>query len=110
MSLPRPPGSSPPDRGTQRARAVWRAAAPVTFVITLFFGLLAGIGGPIVLYQLLVRGVREGRPSWVVLGVLCGVPWLLVVYVGIKRAFARKPTPPSAPESGANGTSRRDDV
>jgi len=103
------PGSSPPDRGTQRARAVWRAARPAMFVATLGFGLLAAVGGPIVLYQLIVRGVRESRPSWLVLGILCAIPWLLVVYAALKRAF--KPPPASPPPEGSgNGTPGSHDV
>ena len=105
----RPPGSSPPDRGTQRARALWRATAPLMFAATLLFGLAAAIGGPIVLYQLIVRGLRESRPTWFALGVVCAIPWLLVVYAAIKKAFVRKP-PSDPPESGANGTSRGHDV
>jgi hypothetical protein len=93
----RPPGSSPPDRGTQRAHAFWRASAPFMFAATLLFGLAAAIGGPIVLYQLIVRGLREGRASWFALGVICAIPWLLVVYAALKKALVRKP-PSDPPE------------
>ena len=102
-----PPGTSPPDRGTQRAHAVWKAARPAMFAATVLFGLLAAVGGPIILYQLIVRGIREGRPSWVALGVLCAIPWLLVVYAAIKRAIRGAPPPASPPgEHGGNGTRR----
>ena len=110
----RPPGSSPPDRGTQKVRAFWRATAPLMFVATLLFGLVAGIGGPIVLYELIARGIREERWSWLALGILCGIPWALVVYAALKRLVVRpKPKPPSAPrppEGGGHGTSRGNHV
>ena len=83
------------------------------FAATVLFGIAAAIFGPIILYELIVRGVRESHPSWVALGVICGIPWVLVVYAAIKRAI-RPPAPPSDPpsagEGGANGTSRRHDV
>jgi len=81
------------------------------FVFTAIFGLAAAIFGPIVLYLLIVRGLREGRWSWFVLGVVCAIPWVLVVYAAIKKAFVRPPPPASPPsEGGANSTSRNDDV
>jgi hypothetical protein len=111
VSDARPPGTSPPDRGTQKAHAIWRATAPLMFAATVLFGLAAAIGGPIIIYELIVRGVREQRWSWLALGVLCGIPWCLVVYAALKRAFVRKPPPPpSPPEGGRNGASGGDHV
>ena len=93
---------------------MWRATAPLMFAATALFGLIAAVGGPIVLYLLIVRGAREGRWSWFVLGVVCAIPWLLVVYAALKKAFVRTPPPPPAPpaasppgEGSANGTSGR---
>jgi hypothetical protein len=95
---------------------VWRATAPLMFAATALFGLAAAICGPIVLYLLIVRGVREQRWSWLVLGVVCAIPWLLVVYAALKKAIVRTPPPPPPPsgsppgEGGANGTSGRHDI
>jgi hypothetical protein len=70
------------------------------FLPTLLFGVVAGVLGPIVLYQLIVRGVRESHPSWLVLGIVCAIPWLLLVYAALKRALFSRPR-----EGGGNGTS-----
>jgi len=86
------------------------------FAATALFGLIAAIGGPVVLYLLIVRGAREGRWSWLALGIVCAIPWLLVVYAALKKVFVRTPPPPRPPaasppgEGGANGTSGRHDV
>jgi hypothetical protein len=80
----RVPGTSPPDSGTRRAHALFKAAAPFLFLPMLIFGLAAAVGGPVILWLLISRGLREGRPSWVALGVLCGLPWLLLVVFAIR--------------------------
>jgi hypothetical protein len=56
-------------------------------VPTLFFGGLAALAGPVICYLLIARGLGEGRTSWVVLGALCGLPWLLVVVSALRRAL-----------------------
>jgi hypothetical protein len=82
------------------------------FAATVLFGLAAAIGGPIILYQLIARGIREGRPSWLALGVVCAIPWVLVVYAAIKRAIRGAPPAPPAPteppsdERRPNGSGR----
>jgi hypothetical protein len=94
----RVPGTSPPDRTTRRAHALFKAARPVLFVPMALFGLAAAIGGPIIVYKLIVRGLAEGRPSWVALGMLCGLPWGLLVFFALRRGvtalFERPPDPP----------------
>jgi hypothetical protein len=78
------PGTSPPDSGTRRAHALFKAAIPYLFLPMALFGLAAAIGGPVILWLLISRGLREGRPSWVALGVLCGLPWLLLVMLAVR--------------------------
>jgi hypothetical protein len=89
-ATPGAPEGRRPDPGTARAHEVWRRSRPLMLLPTMLFGLIAGVGGPILLYQLIARGLREGRASWFALGVICAIPWCLVVYVALKRLVSRR--------------------
>jgi hypothetical protein len=62
-------------------------------VVPLFLaGLVAAIAGPLLATILVVRGLREGHPSWLALGALCGIPWVLLVVAALRRGLrSRRP-------------------
>jgi H+/Cl- antiporter ClcA len=79
------------DPGTRRARAVVRRSRPVILVPLLLAGLVAALAGPVLCVTLVVRGLREGRPDWIVLGALCGLPLVLIAVGLVRRALRRRP-------------------
>lgn len=61
--------------------------------IPLFaLGVGAFVLPPGVSFQLVRRGLDEGRTSWLVLGVLTGALWLLFVYFLGRKVMAPRPT------------------
>ena len=88
-----------PRRGSRLAFGLLAA-----FAVT--FGLVALILPALLTASLLVRGISEGYPSWILLGGLAGALWTLLLVVTLRRASGRaKPPPaddppPSAPARG----------
>jgi hypothetical protein len=83
----------------RRVEAAWKRARPL-LALTMIFAAAALVLGPLVLWLLIVRGVREGHPSWVALGVLCGLPPLLIVVSLVRRALRGKRGGDAPPGSG----------
>lgn len=87
------PELSPPPAPAEGAPAVAPAASRSRVVAAVFMGLplLLMATAALVLpaglsYALVVRGVREHHPSWVVLGGVAAVVWLLMLRATCRRA------------------------
>lgn len=84
----------------------------------LFIGLLVipiaalGVGAlvlpPGISYQLVVRGLAEGRPSWTALGGLCALLWLGGLFALGRRVMSGRAS--AAAEGAGDRPGRADDV
>jgi hypothetical protein len=78
-----------PARRRSGARLVFLWLAGIFAVV---FGLAALALPMLVSGGLLVRGVAEGHPSWIILGGLVGSMWSLMLVGTVRKATAARPT------------------
>lgn len=54
-------------------------------VPALALGLLAMVAAPVIVVGLILRGLKDGHPSWVVLGGIVAALFTLALWAGRKR-------------------------
>lgn len=84
---------NPPGSVEAKVDEAWRRARPA-LALTMIFGALAVVAGPLICGLLIYRGVREGRWSWLALGALCALPLVLILVGHARRMLRTRPAPP----------------
>lgn len=81
-----------PQAGTARAVSRARLVAALAMSVPLLLMTIAALVLPAALtYGLVVRGISESHPSWVLLGSVSGVVWLLMLRATARKARRKAP-------------------
>ncbi len=94
---------------SREARTSPRAVVWVVSALAVLFALVALAVPALLSAALLVRGVGEGFPSWVALGVLSGGLWSLMLVSTLRRTGATRGAHPP-PGSASAATPPRSDA